>query len=83
MVLSKCLWLLFIQQFVKMLVYPQQLILIASFRFKDAYDAEVQAWVDDAAKGEINGPNAWDGYLAAITADALVKAQQKLVLLKN
>ena len=45
-------------------------------RFKDAYDAEVQAWVDDAAKGEINGPNAWDGYLAAITADALVKAQQ-------
>ena len=45
-------------------------------RFKDAYDAEVQAWVDDAAKGEISGPNAWDGYLAAITADALVKAQQ-------
>ena len=35
-----------------MLAYPQQLILIASFRFKDAYDAEVQAWVDDAAKGE-------------------------------
>ena len=45
-------------------------------RFKDAYDAEVQAWVDDAAKGIIGGPNAWDGYLAAITADALVKAQQ-------
>ena len=45
-------------------------------RFKDAFDAEVQAWVDDAANNEINGPNAWDGYLAAITADALVKAQQ-------
>lgn len=45
-------------------------------RFHDAYDAEVQAWVDDAEKGIIGGPNAWDGYLAAITADALVRAQQ-------
>ncbi|MGI6116876.1 MAG: Gfo/Idh/MocA family protein [Bilifractor sp.] len=44
-------------------------------RFKDAYDQEVQDWVDAADKGVINGPNAWDGYLAAITADALVKAQ--------
>lgn len=44
-------------------------------RFKDAYDTEVQAWVDDAKDGVINGPNAWDGYLAAVTADALVKAQ--------
>ena len=45
-------------------------------RFHDAYDAEVQGWVDDAAAGVINGPNAWDGYLAAITADALVRAQK-------
>lgn len=45
-------------------------------RFKDAFETEVQAWVDDAAKDIITGPNAWDGYLAAITADALVKAQQ-------
>lgn len=45
-------------------------------RFHDAYDDEVQAWVDDAAKGIIGGPTAWDGYLAAITADALVKAQE-------
>lgn len=43
--------------------------------FKDAYDAEVQNWVDCAAKGVIEGPTAWDGYLAAVTADALVKAQ--------
>lgn len=45
-------------------------------RFHDAYDAEIQNWVNDADKGVINGPNAWDGYLAAITADALVKAQE-------
>lgn len=45
-------------------------------RFKDAYDTEVQNWVDCAANGIIDGPTAWDGYLAAITADALVKAQE-------
>lgn len=43
--------------------------------FKDAYDAEVQNWVDRAADGVIEGPNTWDGYLAAVTADALVAAQ--------
>ena len=45
-------------------------------RFKDAYDTEVQDWVDAASEGVIKGPNAWDGYLAAVTADALVKAQE-------
>ncbi|MCP1102604.1 myo-inositol 2-dehydrogenase/D-chiro-inositol 1-dehydrogenase [Aequitasia blattaphilus] len=45
-------------------------------RFKDAYDVEVQDWADKAKDGVITGPNAWDGYLAAVTADALVKAQE-------
>jgi len=45
-------------------------------RFNDAYDVEVQSWVDHAATGVIDGPTAWDGYLAAVTADALVKAQE-------
>ena len=45
-------------------------------RFEDAYDTEVQNWVDCAEEGIINGPTAWDGYLAAVTADALVKAQE-------
>ena len=45
-------------------------------RFHDAYDEEVQDWVNEASKGVIGGPNSWDGYLAAITADALVKAQE-------
>ncbi|SEI78594.1 myo-inositol 2-dehydrogenase / D-chiro-inositol 1-dehydrogenase [Propionispira arboris] len=44
-------------------------------RFHDAYDAEVQSWVNDAEKNIIGGPTTWDGYLAAITADALVRAQ--------
>ena len=45
-------------------------------RFHDAYDEEVQDWVNEATRGVIGDPNAWDGYLAAITADALVKAQE-------
>lgn len=44
-------------------------------RFIDAYDVELQEWLDSTAKGEVNGPTAWDGYLAAVTADALVKSQ--------
>mgnify|MGYP001287886383 CR=1 FL=1 len=45
-------------------------------RFIDSYDVELQDWIDSVAKGEVNGPNAWDGYIAEVTADALVKAQK-------
>ncbi|MBR2189503.1 MAG: Gfo/Idh/MocA family oxidoreductase [Eubacterium sp.] len=44
--------------------------------FNDAYDTEIQDWIDSSLKGEVNGPNAWDGYFAAITCDAMVKSQQ-------
>lgn len=39
-------------------------------RFVDAYDQEVQAWVDAARKGEQVGPSAWDGYAAAACCEA-------------
>lgn len=45
-------------------------------RFIDSYDVELQDWLDCAAKGIVNGPTAWDGYIAEITADALVKSQK-------
>lgn len=45
-------------------------------RFIDAYDVEMQEWISDTKKGIVNGPSAWDGYVAAVTADALVKAQE-------
>jgi myo-inositol 2-dehydrogenase/D-chiro-inositol 1-dehydrogenase len=45
-------------------------------RFIDAYDVEIQDWITATKEGKINGPTAWDGYLAAVTADALVKAQK-------
>ncbi|MBO0709180.1 MAG: Gfo/Idh/MocA family oxidoreductase [Candidatus Dormibacteraeota bacterium] len=43
-------------------------------RFRDAYDREVQAWVDAARRGTIGGPGAWDGYLAALACEAGVHA---------
>lgn len=44
-------------------------------RFIDAYDVEMEDWVSSTLRGEVNGPSAWDGYVAAVTADALVKSQ--------
>lgn len=45
-------------------------------RFIDSYDVELQDWLDSAKKGVVNGPTAWDGYIAEVTADALVAAQK-------
>lgn len=46
-------------------------------RFIDAYDKELQDFMDSIKKtGQPNGPTSWDGYIAAVTADACLKAQQ-------
>lgn len=45
-------------------------------RFGQAYDAELQAWVDAARAGTIDGPGVWDGYAAAAVAEAGVQAVQ-------
>ena len=45
-------------------------------RFIDSYDVELQDWVNGALSGVVNGPTAWDGYIAEVTADALVAAQR-------
>ncbi|MBQ8304771.1 MAG: Gfo/Idh/MocA family oxidoreductase [Blautia sp.] len=45
-------------------------------RFIDSYDVELQDWVDNVQKGTTGGSSAWDGYAAALTADALVAAQK-------
>lgn len=46
-------------------------------RFIDAYDTEFQDFFDhlNAGKAPV-GASSWDGYLAAITADAAVKSQE-------
>lgn len=45
-------------------------------RFIDAYDAEIQDWINSTRKGEVNGPDAWDGLIANLTSDALVASQE-------
>ena len=44
-------------------------------RFEEAYDREVQAWVDATLRGEVTGPSSWDGYAAAAVCEAGVRAQ--------
>ncbi|RBW69309.1 Gfo/Idh/MocA family protein [Bacillus taeanensis] len=45
-------------------------------RFIESYDVELQDWINSTLKGEVNGPTAWDGYAAAVTADACLEAKQ-------
>jgi myo-inositol 2-dehydrogenase/D-chiro-inositol 1-dehydrogenase len=45
-------------------------------RFIDAYDAELQEWIDSVTAGTVSGPSSWDGYSAAIAADACLEAQK-------
>jgi myo-inositol 2-dehydrogenase / D-chiro-inositol 1-dehydrogenase len=39
-------------------------------RFGQAYDVELQRWVDAAKDGTIDGPSAWDGYAAVAVCEA-------------
>ncbi|MEU1166887.1 Gfo/Idh/MocA family oxidoreductase, partial [Streptomyces sp. NPDC005921] len=43
-------------------------------RFADAYDREVQAWVDATRQGRVTGASAWDGYASSVVAEAGVRA---------
>ncbi|MEW2399005.1 Gfo/Idh/MocA family oxidoreductase [Streptomyces sp. NPDC046862] len=46
-------------------------------RFADAYDRQVQAWVDATRRGEVTGPSVWDGYATAAVCEAGVRAQSE------
>jgi myo-inositol 2-dehydrogenase/D-chiro-inositol 1-dehydrogenase len=43
-------------------------------RFADAYRRELTAWAEDARRGVVNGPDAWDGYAAAAVTDSCIEA---------
>lgn len=43
-------------------------------RFAAAYDAQIQRWVIATKQGKIDGPSAWDGYLAAAAVEAGLEA---------
>ncbi len=47
-----------------------------SERFIEAYDLEIQEWINAAKAGRVDGPNAWDGYVACITADFAQQARE-------
>ncbi|MEP9381391.1 Gfo/Idh/MocA family oxidoreductase [Nocardioides cheoyonin] len=42
--------------------------------FGDAYRIELAAWVAAARRGTVEGPDAWDGYLANLAAEAGVRS---------
>lgn len=44
-------------------------------RFIDAYDVELQDFINNVLSGNMTGPSAWDGFAAAVAADACVAAQ--------
>lgn len=46
-------------------------------RFIEAYDIELQAFIDGVVSGRLDGPTSWDGYAAALTADVCVQAQRR------
>jgi myo-inositol 2-dehydrogenase/D-chiro-inositol 1-dehydrogenase len=39
-------------------------------RFMQAYDVELQDWIDAVTVGEARGPSSWDGYAATVAAEA-------------
>lgn len=48
-----------------------------SMRFVEAYDIEFQQWIDSIKESGPVGPSAWDGYVACVTADTLIKARKQ------
>ena len=46
-----------------------------SERFPDAYNIEFQQWINACKEGKVDGPNAWDGYVAQIAAGCASKAR--------
>lgn len=45
-------------------------------RFRPAYDAEFQDWIDAATRGESTGPSSWDGYAATVVCQAGLEAMR-------
>ena len=43
-------------------------------RFIEAYDAELQDFINAAKAGGVSGPSAWDGYAIQVVSDAGIRA---------
>ena len=44
-------------------------------RFADAYNEEIQAWINGVKADRVDGPDAWDGYCCQVAAAAASKAR--------
>ena len=53
-----------------------------STRFVDAYNVEIQEWIDATKAGRVDGPTAWDGYAGQVTAAAASKARDAQTVVK-
>ena len=53
-----------------------------SQRFVDAYNIEFQAWINASLEGKVDGPTAWDGYVAQVTAATASKAREAQKVMK-
>ena len=45
-------------------------------RFDTAYQNEIQSWITSVAKGQLQGPTAWDGYTSLVVADACKRSYE-------
>ncbi|WP_420319465.1 Gfo/Idh/MocA family oxidoreductase [Faecalicatena contorta] len=48
----------------------------------DAYNFELQEWINSIKEGRVDGPNAWDGYVGQISARAALKARDEQRVVK-
>ncbi len=46
-----------------------------STRFADAYNVEIQEWINGVKEDRVDGPTAWDGYCCQVAAAAASKAR--------
>ncbi|NDL66444.1 Gfo/Idh/MocA family protein [Anaerotalea alkaliphila] len=53
-----------------------------SQRFVEAYNVELQEWINAVKAGRVDGPSSWDGYVGAITASAASKARDSQTIVK-
>lgn len=53
-----------------------------STRFVEAYNVEVQEWINATKAGRVDGPSAWDGYAGQVTAAAASKARDTRTVVK-
>lgn len=53
-----------------------------STRFVDAYNTELQSWINATREGRVDGPTAWDGYVGQVTAAAASEARGRQTIVE-